>query len=49
VQEIPIGLGKGTQLRFNADTSYQIRSGTWRRRSQFGQRQAFLLTLRQKF
>ena len=55
VQDIPIGLGKGTQLRFDAinllDTSYQLRDGqgVGVGAPQFGQRQTFLLTLRQKF
>ncbi|MGH8431529.1 MAG: TonB-dependent receptor, partial [Solimonas sp.] len=54
-QNIPIGLGKGTQLRFDAinlfDNSYQIRTGegVGVGAPQFGQRQTFLLTLRQKF
>jgi outer membrane receptor protein involved in Fe transport len=54
-QNIPIGLGKGTQLRFDAinlfDNMYQIRSGegVGVGAPQFGQRQTFLLTLRQKF
>lgn len=54
-QNIPIGLGKGTQLRFDAinlfDNSYQIRDGqgVGVGAPQFGQRQTFLLTLRQKF
>jgi outer membrane receptor protein involved in Fe transport len=55
VQNLPIGLGKGTQLRFDAinlfDTSYQLRdgAGVGVGAPQFGQRQTFLLTLRQKF
>lgn len=55
VQNLPIGLGKGTQLRFDAinllDTSYQIRDGqgVGVGAPQFGQRQTFLVTLRQKF
>jgi outer membrane receptor protein involved in Fe transport len=54
-QNIPIGLGKGTQLRLDAinlfDNSYQIRTGqgVGVGAPQFGQRQTFLLTLRQKF
>ncbi|MFO1159692.1 MAG: TonB-dependent receptor [Reyranellaceae bacterium] len=54
-QNIPIGLGKGTQIRFDAinlfDNSYQIRDGqgVGVGAPQFGQRQTFLLTLRQKF
>ena len=54
-QNIPIGLGKGTQLRFDAinlfDTVYQLRDGegVGVGAPQFGQRQTFLLTLRQKF
>lgn len=54
-QNVPIGLGKGTQLRFDAlnlfDNSYQIRdgAGVGVGAPQFGQRQTFLLTLRQKF
>jgi outer membrane receptor protein involved in Fe transport len=55
VQRIPIGLGKGTSLRFDAinlfDTSYQLRTGqgVGVGAPQFGQRQTFLLTLSQKF
>ena len=55
MQKIPIGLGKGTQLRFDVinlfDNSYQIRNGLGIGigASQFGQRQTFLLTLVQKF
>jgi hypothetical protein len=55
VQKIPIGLGKGTQLRFDVinlfDNQYQIRNGLGIGigASQFGQRQTFLLTLAQKF
>ncbi|SEP48944.1 Outer membrane receptor proteins, mostly Fe transport [Rhodospirillales bacterium URHD0017] len=54
-QKIPIGLGKGTQLRFDVinlfDNQYQIRNGQGIGvgASQFGQRQTFLLTLAQKF
>jgi outer membrane receptor protein involved in Fe transport len=54
-QRIPIGLGKGTTLRFDAinlfDTSYQLRTGqgVGVGAPQFGQRQTFLLTLSQKF
>jgi hypothetical protein len=55
VQRIPIGLGKGTQLRFHVinlfDNQYQIRNGlgVGIGAPQFGQRQTFLLTLAQKF
>ena len=55
VQKIPIGLGKTTQLRFDAinlfDRSYQIRSGegVGVGAPQFGQRRTFLLGLTQKF
>jgi outer membrane receptor protein involved in Fe transport len=55
VQKIPIGLGKGTAMRFDAinlfDNSYQIRngSGVGVGAPQFGQRQTFLLSLTQKF
>src|SRR5262249_13550445 len=55
VQNLPIGLGKGTQVRFDAinvlDTAYQIRNGTGVGvgAPQYGQRQTFLVTLRQKF
>jgi outer membrane receptor protein involved in Fe transport len=55
VQKIPIGLGKGTQIRFDAinlfDNSYQIRNGTGVGvgAPQFGQRRTFLLGLTQKF
>jgi outer membrane receptor protein involved in Fe transport len=55
VQRIPIGLGKGTQLRFDIinlfDNQYQIRNGlgVGVGAPQFGQRQTFLLTLTQKF
>jgi outer membrane receptor protein involved in Fe transport len=55
VQKIPIGLGKGTQLRFDVinlfDNSYQIRngSGVGVGAPQFGQRRTFLLGLTQKF
>jgi outer membrane receptor protein involved in Fe transport len=55
VQKIPIGLGKGTQLRFDVinlfDNSYQIRNGTGVGvgAPQFGQRRTFLLGLAQKF
>jgi outer membrane receptor protein involved in Fe transport len=55
VQKIPIGLGKGTQLRFDVinlfDNQYQIRNGqgVGVGAPQFGQRQTFLLTLAQKF
>jgi outer membrane receptor protein involved in Fe transport len=55
VQKIPIGLGKGTQLRFDVinlfDNQYQIRNGLGIGvgASQFGQRQTFLLTLAQRF
>jgi len=54
-QNLPIGLGKSTQVRFDAinllDTSYQIRNGTGVGvgAPQYGQRQTFLVTLRQKF
>jgi outer membrane receptor protein involved in Fe transport len=55
VQKIPIGLGKGTHLRFDVinlfDNQYQIRNGLGIGvgASQFGQRQTFLLTLAQRF
>ena len=55
VQKIPIGLGKGTQIRFDAinlfDNSYQIRNGlgVGVGAPQFGQRRTFLLGLTQKF
>lgn len=55
VQNIPIGLGRGTQLRFDAinlfDNIYQLRDGegVGVGAPLFGQRQTFLLTLRQKF
>jgi outer membrane receptor protein involved in Fe transport len=55
VQKIPIGLGKGSQLRFDVinlfDNQYQIRDGlgVGVGASQFGQRQTFLLTLAQRF
>ena len=55
VQKIPIGLGKGTQVRFDVinlfDNSYQIRdgSGVGVGAPQFGQRRTFLLGLAQKF
>ena len=55
VQKIPIGLGKGTQLRFDVinlfDNRYQIRNGTGVGvgAPQFGQRRTFLLGLAQKF
>jgi outer membrane receptor protein involved in Fe transport len=55
VQKIPIGLGKGTQIRFDAinlfDNSYQIRDGqgVGVGAPQFGQRRTFLLGLTQKF
>ncbi len=55
VQKIPIGLGKGTQMRFDVinlfDNSYQIRNGTGVGvgAPQFGQRRTFLLGLTQKF
>jgi outer membrane receptor protein involved in Fe transport len=55
VQKIPIGLGKGTQMRFDVinlfDNSYQIRngSGVGVGAPQFGQRRTFLLGLTQKF
>src|SRR6266850_1805602 len=55
VQKIPIGLGKGTQMRFDVinlfDNQYQIRDGRGIGvgASQFGQRQTILLTLAQKF
>ena len=55
VQKIPIGLGKGTQLRFDVinlfDNQYHIRDGLGIGvgAAQFGQRQTFLLTLAQKF
>jgi outer membrane receptor protein involved in Fe transport len=55
VQKIPIGLGKGTQLRFDVinlfDNQYQIRNGlgVGVGAPQFGQRRTFLLTLAQKF
>jgi outer membrane receptor protein involved in Fe transport len=55
VQKIPIGLGKGTQIRFDAinlfDNSYQIRDGlgVGVGAPQFGQRRTFLLGLAQKF
>jgi outer membrane receptor protein involved in Fe transport len=54
-QRIPIGLGNGTELRFDAinlfDNQYQIRNGqgVGIGASQFGQRRTFLLTLAQKF
>ena len=54
-QRLPIGLGRGTSIRFDAinlfDTSYQLRDGqgVGVGAPQFGQRQTFLLTLRQKF
>ncbi len=52
---IPLGLSRGTQLRFDVinlvDNQYQIRDGLGVDvgASQFGQRQTFLLTLPQKF
>jgi outer membrane receptor protein involved in Fe transport len=55
VQKIPIRLGKGTQIRFDAinlfDNSYQIRNGTGVGvgAPQFGQRRTFLVGLTQKF
>jgi outer membrane receptor protein involved in Fe transport len=55
VQKVPIGLGKGTQVRFDVinlfDNSYQIRNGTGVGvgAPQFGQRRTFLLGLTQKF
>jgi outer membrane receptor protein involved in Fe transport len=55
VQKIPIGLGKGTQVRFDVinlfDNSYQIRDGqgVGVGAPQFGQRRTFLLGLAQKF
>jgi outer membrane receptor protein involved in Fe transport len=55
VQKIPIGLGKGTQMRFDVinlfDNSYQIRdgAGVGVGAPQFGQRRTFLLGLAQKF
>src|SRR4029077_1543913 len=55
VQKIPIGLGKGTQLRFDVinlfDNQYQIRNGlgVGVGASQFGQRQTILLTLAPRF
>jgi outer membrane receptor protein involved in Fe transport len=55
VQKIPIGLGKGTQMRFDVinlfDNSYQIRDGqgVGVGAPQFGQRRTFLLGLTQKF
>jgi outer membrane receptor protein involved in Fe transport len=55
VQKVPIGLGKGTQIRFDVinlfDNSYQIRdgAGVGVGAPQFGQRRAFLLGLAQKF
>ena len=55
VQKIPIGLGRGTQLRLDVinlfDNQYQIRNGlgVGVGASQFGQRQTFLLTLAQRF
>ena len=55
VQKIPIGLGKGTQLRFDVinlfDNSYQIRDGlgVGVGAPQFGQRRTFLVRLAQKF
>src|SRR3984893_649544 len=55
VQKVPIGLGKGTQMRFDVinlfDNSYQIRngSGVGVGAPQFGQRRTFLLGLTQKF
>jgi outer membrane receptor protein involved in Fe transport len=55
VQKIPIGLGKGTQMRFDVinlfDNSYQIRDGlgVGVGAPQFGQRRTFLLGLAQKF
>ncbi len=55
VQKIPIGLGKGTQIRFDAinlfDNSYQIRDGlgVGVGAPQFGQRRTFLVGLAQKF
>ena len=54
-QKIPIGLGKGTQVRFDVinlfDNSYQIRdgAGVGVGAPQFGQRRTFLLGLAQKF
>jgi outer membrane receptor protein involved in Fe transport len=54
-QRLPIGLGKATSIRFDAinlfDSSYQLRDGqgVGVGAPQFGQRQTFLLTLRQKF
>jgi outer membrane receptor protein involved in Fe transport len=54
-QKLPIGLGKGTQVRFDAinlfDNSYQIRDGqgVGVGAPQFGQRRTFLLSLAQKF
>jgi outer membrane receptor protein involved in Fe transport len=55
VQKIPIGLGRGTQIRFDVinlfDNSYQIRdgAGVGVGAPQFGQRRTFLLGLAQKF
>jgi outer membrane receptor protein involved in Fe transport len=55
VQRLPIGLGKGTSVRFDAinlfDNSYRLRDGlgVGVGAPQFGQRQTFLLTLAQKF
>ncbi len=55
MQKIPIGLGKGTQVRFDVinlfDNSYQIRdgAGVGVGAPQFGQRRTFLLGLAQKF
>ena len=54
-QKLPIGLGRTTQVRFDAinlfDNSYQIRDGlgVGVGAPQFGQRRTFLLTLAQKF
>ena len=50
-QKLPIGLGKGTQVRFDVinlfDNSYQIRDGTGVGvgAPQFGQRRTFLVEL----
>jgi len=55
VQKVPIGIGKGTQVRFDVinllDNSYQIRdgAGVGVGAPQFGQRRTFLVTLAQKF
>lgn len=54
-QKIPVGVGKGTQVRFDAinlaDSTYQIRDGTGVGvgAPQFGMRRAFFVTLAQKF